>query len=122
VLVVDDNRDAADSCATLLELAGHRVQTAYNGTRALQLGEAFHPDIVLLDIGLPDLNGFEVARRMRAAPWGARLPLVAVTGWGKEEDRQRAFDAGFNRHLTKPVAPAAVTAIVNTLADPALAE
>jgi PAS domain S-box-containing protein len=116
VLVVDDNRDAADSCATMLELSGHQVRTAYNGTRALQFGESFEPDIVLLDIGLPDLNGYEVARRIRASAWGADLVLVAVTGWGKEEDQERAFAAGFNEHLTKPVAPEAVEAVVRSAA------
>jgi PAS domain S-box-containing protein len=117
VLVVDDNRDAADSCATLLELSGHRVQIAYNGTRALQLGETFLPHIVLLDIGLPDINGYEVARRIRASEWGNHLPLAAVTGWGKEEDRQRAIEAGFDHHLTKPVAPESVESLVRSLAD-----
>jgi PAS domain S-box-containing protein len=117
VLVVDDNRDAADSCAMLLELSGHRVRTAYNGAQALQLGEKLLPHVVLLDIGLPDLNGYEVAQRIRATPWGAKLPLVAVTGWGKEEDRERAFAAGFDHHLTKPVAPEAVASLVTTLSQ-----
>jgi len=116
ILVVDDNRDAADSCAMLLELSGHRVRTAYNGTQALQLGETLLPHVVLLDIGLPDLNGYEVARRIRATTWGGRLPLVAVTGWGKEEDRERAFAAGFDHHLTKPVAPEAVASLVTSIA------
>ena len=120
VLVVDDNRDAADSCASMLELSGHQVEKAYNGTQALQIGKEFRPQVVLLDIGLPDLNGYEVARRMRATNWGSSVPLVAVTGWGKEEDRQRAFEAGFNHHLTKPVAPDAVEAVVNSVAAPAL--
>jgi CheY-like chemotaxis protein len=119
VLVVDDNRDAADTCATMLELSGHQVRAAYNGTQALQVGEAFQPHIVLLDIGLPDINGYEVARRIRATGWGAGLPLVAVTGWGKEEDRRRAFEAGFDHYLTKPVAPAAVESVVNSAAAPA---
>jgi PAS domain S-box-containing protein len=119
VLVVDDNRDAADSCAMLLELSGHRARTAYNGTQALQLGENLLPHVVLLDIGLPDLNGYEVARRIRATAWGAHLPLVAVTGWGKEEDRERAFAAGFDHHLTKPVAPEAVASLVTTFSQPA---
>jgi PAS domain S-box-containing protein len=116
VLVVDDNRDAADSCATMLELSGHEVKTAYNGTRALQIGVSFLPHVVLLDIGLPDLNGYEVARRIRASDWGAGLPLVAVTGWGKEEDRERALAAGFDHHLTKPVSPQAVEAVVGAAA------
>ena len=116
VLVVDDNRDAADSCAMMLELSGHQVQTAYNGTRALQLGKGFQPQVVLLDIGLPDLNGYEVARRIRASDWGAALQLVAMTGWGNTEDRERAFAAGFNHHLTKPVAPEAVESVVSEAA------
>jgi CheY-like chemotaxis protein len=116
VLVVDDNRDAADSCAMMLELSGHRVETAYNGTRALQIGESFHPHVVLLDIGLPDINGYEVARRIRDSAWGAELPLVAVTGWGKDEDRERAYAAGFDHHLTKPVVPDAVESVVSAIA------
>jgi PAS domain S-box-containing protein len=118
ILVVDDNRDAADSCATLFELAGHRAMAAYNGTQALALGETFVPHIVLLDIGLPDLNGFEVARRIRATGWGAGIPLVAVTGWGQVEDRQRAFEAGFDRHLTKPVAAETIQDLVRSLSAP----
>jgi CheY-like chemotaxis protein len=116
VLVVDDNRDAADSCATLLELSGHRVKTAYSGKRALELGESFRPDVILLDIGLPDVNGYEVARRIRTSGWGGKLPLVAVTGWGQDDDRRRAFDAGFDHHLTKPVAPEAVESLMSALA------
>ena len=116
ILVVDDNRDAADSCATMLELSGHQVRKAYNGTRALQLGDTFSPDVVLLDIGLPDLSGYEVARRIRASVWGARIPLIAVTGWGKDEDRESAFTAGFNQYLTKPVAPEAIESVVRAIA------
>jgi PAS domain S-box-containing protein len=105
VLVVDDNHDAADSCRILLELAGHRVEVAYTATRGLELGEQFHPQSALLDIGLPDLDGYEVARRIRATDWGAQAVLVAVTGWGQFKDRQRAREAGFDRHVTKPIAP-----------------
>jgi PAS domain S-box-containing protein len=104
VLVVDDSRDAADICATLLELSGHRVQTAYSGRRALEVAEAFRPHVLLLDIGLPDLDGYQLARTIRAAPWGQHAQLVAVTGWGQEEDRRRALEVGFDHHLTKPVA------------------
>jgi PAS domain S-box-containing protein len=117
ILVVDDNRDAADSCATLFELAGHRTAVAYNGTQALELGGSFVPHVVLLDIGLPDLNGFEVARRIRTTGWGAGIPLVAVTGWGQEEDRRRAIEAGFDRHLTKPVAAETIQELVNALSS-----
>jgi len=116
VLVVDDNHDAADSCKILLELAGHRVEVAYTATRGLELGQRFRPQLALLDIGLPDLNGYEVARRIRLTDWGARAVLVAVTGWGQSKDRQRALEAGFDRHMTKPIAPDRL----QSLADPAL--
>ncbi|HEU4516293.1 MAG TPA: PAS domain S-box protein [Steroidobacteraceae bacterium] len=116
VLVVDDNRDAADSCATLLELEGHRTATAYTGTGGLALGDAFHPQAVLLDIGLPDVNGYEIARRIRATDWGRHIYLVAITGWGQEADRERAFAAGFDHHLTKPVTPQVIETLLRELA------
>jgi CheY-like chemotaxis protein len=103
VLVADDNRDAADALAMLLELAGHEVRVAHGGRAALSLAQTFRPDVAILDIGMPELNGYEVAKELRRASWGARMCLVALTGWGQDEDRQRAQDAGFNRHLTKPV-------------------
>ncbi len=108
VLVVDDNRDAADSLAMLLSLAGHDVRVAHGGRAALALAEAFRPDVVLLDIGMPDLDGYAVARALRWEPWGANICLVALTGWGQEEDRRQARAAGFDAHLTKPVDPGAL--------------
>jgi PAS domain S-box-containing protein len=104
ILVVDDSRDAADTCATVLELSGHEVQTAYDGRRALELAGTFRPHALVLDIGLPDVNGYELARSIRAAPWGGGMVLIAVTGWGQGEDRRRALEAGFDHHLTKPIA------------------
>jgi PAS domain S-box-containing protein len=104
ILVVDDNRDAADTCAMLLEISGHHVQTAYTGHEALELAESFAPHVVLLDIGLPDLSGYDLAQQVRESPWGRDLTLVAVTGWGQEEDRRRALAAGFDHHLVKPIA------------------
>jgi signal transduction histidine kinase len=104
VLVVDDNRDAADTGATLLEVSGHEVRTAYTGQRALELAESFKPHALLLDIGLPDVDGYQLARTMRATPWGHSMALIAVTGWGQEEDRRRALEAGFDHHVTKPIA------------------
>ena len=104
VLIVDDNRDAADTCAMVLELSGHRVQTAYNARAALELGATFRPDAVVLDIGLPDLDGYQLAQRIRASSWGHAITLIAVTGWGQAEDRRRAMEAGFDHHLTKPIA------------------
>ena len=116
ILVVDDNRDAADSCASLLELSGHHVQTAYTGRRALELAEAFRPHALLLDIGLPDFNGYELAAKIRALPWGRGVILIAVTGWGQEEDRARALEAGCDHHLTKPIAPETVESLLQSLA------
>jgi PAS domain S-box-containing protein len=103
VLVVDDNEDAAEMCATLLELAGHDVRRAYNGRSALALAKAFRPRVVLLDIGLPDIDGYDVARALRQAPWAAGISLIAVSGWGQEQDKQHSLDAGFDHHLTKPI-------------------
>ena len=115
ILVVDDNRDAADTCAMLLETSGHHVQTAYTGHAALELAEDFAPHAVLLDIGLPDVSGYELAQKMRAAPWAHDITLVAVTGWGQEEDRKRALEAGFDHHLVKPIAPEALDALLRSL-------
>jgi PAS domain S-box-containing protein len=103
VLVADDNRDSADSLSLLLELAECEVFTARDGLEAVEAAVAHHPDAALLDIGMPQLNGYEVAARIRQQPWGKRMLLVAITGWGQEDDKQRARDAGFDHHLTKPV-------------------
>ena len=103
VLVVDDNRDAVDSLTLLLKLAGQEVASAFDGHEALEQFEVFRPDIVVLDIGLPMLNGYEVARRMRALPHDKPVLLVALTGWGQEDDRRRTVEAGFDHHLVKPV-------------------
>jgi PAS domain S-box-containing protein len=119
ILVVDDSRDAADTCATLLELSGHHVEKAYGGFRALEIAAEFRPQVVLLDIGLPDIDGYTLARSIRSEPWGAEMLLIAVTGWGHEEDRRRALDAGFDRHLTKPVAVEALDALLGSLRLPA---
>jgi two-component system, chemotaxis family, CheB/CheR fusion protein len=115
ILVVDDSRDAADTCAILLELSGHHVQTAYTGQRALELAESFRPHVLLLDIGLPDLDGYQLARKIRANQWGRGAVLIAVTGWGQEADRQRAFEAGFDQHLTKPIAAETVESLIQSL-------
>jgi PAS domain S-box-containing protein len=106
VLVADDNRDAADSLALMLRLAGHEVHTAHDGQEAVEAAAWFRPEVALLDIGMPRLNGYEACRRIREQPGGRQIVLVAVTGWGQEEDRRRASEAGFDRHLTKPVDPA----------------
>ena len=103
ILVADDNNDALESLATLLQLSGHEVYTASNGAVALESAEQHRPEVVLLDIGMPKLDGYEVARRIRAQPWGQRITLVALTGWGQDSDRKRSQEAGFDSHLVKPL-------------------
>jgi CheY-like chemotaxis protein len=105
ILVVDDNRDAAQSLAVMLRLSGGEVEveTAHDGAQALRIAERFRPSLVLMDIGMPGMSGFDVARRIRSQPWGSRVRLVAQTGWGQDQDRQRAHEAGFDEHLTKPI-------------------
>ena len=103
ILIVDDNQDGADSLAMLLEEVGQETHQAHDGMEAIAAAEHLRPDAVLLDIGLPKLNGYEVCRRIRRQPWGQRVTMVAVTGWGQEEDRQRSQEAGFDSHLVKPV-------------------
>jgi CheY-like chemotaxis protein len=111
VLVVDDNRDAADSMALLLRLGGHDVVIAESGHAALETEREQRPDLVLLDIGLPDVDGYEVARRLRAA--GCPAILAALTGYGQPEDRERALEAGFDEHLVKPVDPRALERLLD---------
>jgi PAS domain S-box-containing protein len=105
VLVVEDNRDSIESLTMLLNLAGYETHAAKDGLEATEAAATFRPDVILLDIGLPKLNGYEVARKIREQPWGRGMVLVALTGWGQEEDRRRSQEAGFNHHLTKPVDP-----------------
>jgi PAS domain S-box-containing protein len=105
VLIADDNIDAAESLQLWLQMAGHDVHTATDGARALALAESLRPEIVLLDLGMPGLSGYDVARRIRDAPWGRGMVLIALTGWGQEEDRRQTALAGFDHHLTKPVPP-----------------
>jgi len=112
VLVVDDNADAADSLAMLLTVRGDEVRVAYDGEEAIFAEQEFKPDVLLLDIGMPKLSGYDVARRVRDAR-GPGVLIVAITGWGQEEDRQRAHDAGFDRHFTKPVDYAALLAVID---------
>jgi two-component system CheB/CheR fusion protein len=111
VLVVDDNRDAADSLSLLLQTQGHEVQTAYDGEEALAMARRFGADLVLLDIGLPLMNGFEVAKRLRSGGSAARL--VALTGYGQPEDLRRSREAGFDGHLVKPIDLVSVTEMLS---------
>ena len=103
VLIVDDSEDGAESLAMLLQIGGHETHKAHDGISAIEAAERLRPDAILLDIGLPRLNGYEVCRRIRQTTWGKELTIVALTGWGQEEDRDRSTDAGFNAHMVKPV-------------------
>jgi CheY-like chemotaxis protein/two-component sensor histidine kinase len=103
ILVVDDNIDAALTLQSLFAAAGHIVQVAHDGLQAIQMAELFRPDAVLLDIGLPRMNGYDACRRIRKSPWGADVKIAALTGWGQEEDRRKSSEAGFDIHLVKPV-------------------
>ena len=108
ILVVDDNLDAAESLAMLLTMMGHETLTAHDGLEALDAAAAFRPDVIFLDVGMPKLNGYEVARRIRQQAWGKDMVLIALTGWGQEEDKRRSLEAGLDAHLVKPVLPAAL--------------
>lgn len=115
ILVVDDNPDSAMSLAMMLSMRGHETRTAHDGETAVSTAEEFRPRVILLDIGLPKLNGYEVAQRIRQEAWGEQMFLVAVTGWGQDEDRQRAEDVGMNLHMVKPVEPAALDRLLADL-------
>lgn len=112
VLVVDDNVDAAATLAMMLRLQGHEVAVAHDGPEAVAQARAFRPELILLDLGLPGLNGYEVARQVRAFPWGKEVRIVALTGWGQESDRSRSKEAGFDDHLVKPVEIAAIESLL----------
>jgi signal transduction histidine kinase len=119
ILLADDNRDALDSLATLLQCDGHEVHTAGDGAEALEVAAQCKPDVVLLDIGMPKLDGYEVARRIRAEPWGKQAVLIALTGWGQDEDRRRSREVGFNSHLVKPLDPETLSSLLGGLPTPA---
>jgi CheY-like chemotaxis protein len=103
ILVVDDNRDSAEMLRALLQLVGNDVQTAFDGEEALRVADTMRPDAILLDIGLPRMNGYDVCRALRQRSWGRDLLIVAQTGWGQDQDLRRSQDAGFDAHFTKPV-------------------
>ena len=115
ILVVDDNVDAADSLAAALALSGHTTQVAYDALAALAAAVDFRPEVALLDLGLPHMDGFELAGRLRSQPAGERMRIVAVSGYGQTADRERTREAGFDGHFTKPVALEALLAVINTL-------
>ena len=116
VLVVDDNADAADSVAMMLRLEGHQVEVAYDGLDALRLAEQQRPDVAILDIGLPGIDGHEVARRMRRSPGLHHATLIALTGYGQAQDREAAKAAGFDHHFTKPVRNSELVGLLASLA------
>ena len=103
ILVADDNQDAAESLAMLLRISGYEVTVAHTGPAALEAAVKLRPQIGVLDIGMPGMNGYDIALRIRREAWGARMTLIAVTGWGQDDDRRKARAAGFDHHLTKPV-------------------
>jgi len=118
IVLADDNRDSADSMAMLLGALlgafGHEVEVAYDGIAAVKAAETHKPDFVLLDIGMPGMDGYECAREIRGQAWSAGAVLVALTGWGQEDDKRRSQEAGFDLHLTKPVDPDALEKALQT--------
>lgn len=115
LLVVDDNRDAAESMSMLLEMWGHEVAFVFDGPSALEAAQQWQPEAVFLDIGLPGMDGYEVAERLRELPQARGAVLIAITGYGQEEDRLRSRRAGIDHHLIKPVAPDALRSLVDSL-------
>jgi CheY-like chemotaxis protein/two-component sensor histidine kinase len=115
LMVVDDNKDAADSLAMLLRLQGHEVRVAHSGPSALEMTKDYRPEMILLDIGMPGMDGYEVARRLRQQPGLENVVLAALTGWGQQEDRRRSAEAGFDHHLVKPPEPSALENLVADL-------
>jgi CheY-like chemotaxis protein len=112
VLLADDNIDGAESLRLNLEIQGHDVRVAFDGAAALDLADEFRPEIMVLDLGMPKLDGLEVCRRVRARDWGDEVTIIALTGWGQEQDRGRALAAGFDHHLTKPADPQSVHELI----------
>ena len=112
ILVVDDDHDSAESLAMLFQLMGHDVRAAHNGLAAVDLAEAFRPDLIVLDIGMPGLDGYEVCRRIRQHSWGRAAVIAALTGWSRDEDRDRSEQAGFDHFLVKPVDPKALENLI----------
>jgi CheY-like chemotaxis protein len=118
-VVVDDNRDAAASLRMLLELMGHDVRVAHGGDEGIRVAADFRPHAILLDLGMPDVDGYEACRRIRATAWGRDIRMIAVTGWGQDEDRRKSTAAGFEAHLVKPVRPDALARLLDDTRTPA---
>jgi two-component system CheB/CheR fusion protein len=119
ILLVEDNPDAAESLRVLLELAGHEVHVASDGLRALKVVDEFEPELAFIDVGLPGIDGYELASRLRALPSCRSTLLIALTGYGRDEDKKRASDAGFDHHLTKPVDFDAIDRLLANASAPA---
>ena len=117
VLLIDDNVDAAESLAQLLMLSGHDARTASDGTEGLRLAQEFQPEVVFCDLGLPGMSGLDVARALRALPFGRSLVLAALTGYGQPADREKTAQAGFDAHLVKPVDPAVIESFLDDYAE-----
>jgi CheY-like chemotaxis protein len=116
ILVVDDNRDSADSMARLLSVLGNEVRTAHDGIEAVDAAEEFRPEVILMDVGMPRLNGYGATRRIRERPWGRSVIIIALTGWGQEGDRIQSREAGCDGHLVKPVSLADLDRFLTQLA------
>jgi CheY-like chemotaxis protein len=117
ILIVDDNRDGAESLSMLFAVLGHEPIVAFAGEEAIAKFHQSAPDVVFLDIGLPDIDGYEVCRRIRILPHGTKAALIALTGWGSEDDKRKAREAGFDAHLTKPVELSQVEDFINPAND-----
>jgi CheY-like chemotaxis protein len=115
LLVADDNADSVTTLSLMLEAMGHEVRTAHDGVQTVEMAESFRPDAILMDIGMPGLNGFDACARIRARPWASDVFIVALTGWGQDEDKNRSRAAGFDRHLVKPVEPATLEHMIRAL-------
>lgn len=107
-MVVDDNQAAAETLTAMLRLAGNDVRTAKDGVECIEMALNFRPEVILMDLGMPNMNGYEAARHIRQQEWGGEMLLVALTGWGQDRDRANTSEAGFDRHLIKPVEPSAL--------------
>lgn len=117
ILIVDDNTAAADLLSELIRAMGHDVSTAYDGAQAIEVANGVKPEVVIMDIGMPVMNGYEAARMMRLQPWATKAMLIALTGWGQDEDRRRATEAGFDRHIVKPIEPEDIERLIRTVAN-----
>jgi CheY-like chemotaxis protein len=115
IVVADDNEDSAFTMAMMLKIMGHDVRTAHDGFEAIKVAEAFRPELILLDIGMPILNGYDACRRIREQSWGKGVVMVALTGWGQDEDKRQSREAGFDHHLVKPIEPEALEKLLAAL-------